>query len=963
MSSSDNNITYKKTSFLAGSNSEFINEFYADYISDPNSLPDSWRKFFDGLRDNEKLIYDDIKGPSWSPKKKFKRIKKPNDLKENKEASININSDTVKQASKDSVRAIMLIRAFRIRGHLIANLDPLSIQEKEEHPELKPETYGFEKEDYNRQIFLDGVLGLQYADLNQILKILKQTYSSNIGYEFMHMGDPDEKTWIRDRVEGPEKEIFFTKNGKKAILKKIIQAEGFEKYLHIKFVGTKRFGLDGGESLIPALEQIIKKGGNLGAKEIKIGMPHRGRLNVLANVMGKPFKAIFNEFFGKTASTNKDIEGDVKYHLGASSNREFDGNSVHISLTDNPSHLEAVNPVVLGQVRAKQFFHNDKKRKKVIPVLIHGDAAFAGQGIVAECFAMSGLPGHNIGGTIHIIVNNQIGFTTAPRFARSSPYPSDVAKIAQAPIFHVNGDDPEAVVHCAKIATEYRQKFNRDVVIDMVCYRRFGHNEGDEPSFTQPIMYKKIKSHPSTLSIYGKKLSQEGLTADNELQKEKIDFKNFLEKEFISSKNYKSELKWFDGAWSRFKPGLGKDKIGTSGVDKKILIKVGKKISTVPSNFNIHKTLKKIFDLRLQAINEEKKIDWSTAESLAFGSLLIEGFAVRLSGQDSGRGTFSQRHAVLRNQDNHERYIPLNNISKEQKNFEVIDSLLSEFAVLGFEFGYSISEPETLVLWEAQFGDFANGAQIIIDQFISSGESKWGRASGLVMLLPHGYEGQGPEHSSARIERFLQLCAGENIQIVNCTTPSNYFHVLRRQMRREFRKPLIIMTPKSLLRHKKCVSDISEFLIESTFHRVLEDDTYSNAKNLLEVKKRDAKIKKIVMCSGKIYYDLIEAREKFKNNSVTFVRIEQLYPFPVKTLANILKRYKKAKFVWCQEEPKNMGPWNTVRNYIDRTLEMINLGDISVKYVGRKASSSTATGNLNKHLAQQKEILEKILKE
>ncbi len=857
----------------------------------------------------------------------------------------------------------MLIRAFRIRGHLIANLDPLSIQEKEEHPELKPETYGFEKEDYNRQIFLDGVLGLQYADLNQILKILKQTYSSNIGYEFMHMGDPDEKTWIRDRVEGPEKEIFFTKNGKKAILKKIIQAEGFEKYLHIKFVGTKRFGLDGGESLIPALEQIIKKGGNLGAKEIKIGMPHRGRLNVLANVMGKPFKAIFNEFFGKTASTNKDIEGDVKYHLGASSNREFDGNSVHISLTDNPSHLEAVNPVVLGQVRAKQFFHNDKKRKKVIPVLIHGDAAFAGQGIVAECFAMSGLPGHNIGGTIHIIVNNQIGFTTAPRFARSSPYPSDVAKIAQAPIFHVNGDDPEAVVHCAKIATEYRQKFNRDVVIDMVCYRRFGHNEGDEPSFTQPIMYKKIKSHPSTLSIYGKKLSQEGLTADNELQKEKIDFKNFLEKEFISSKNYKSELKWFDGAWSRFKPGLGKDKIGTSGVDKKILIKVGKKISTVPSNFNIHKTLKKIFDLRLQAINEEKKIDWSTAESLAFGSLLIEGFAVRLSGQDSGRGTFSQRHAVLRNQDNHERYVPLNNISKEQKNFEVIDSLLSEFAVLGFEFGYSISEPETLVLWEAQFGDFANGAQIIIDQFISSGESKWGRASGLVMLLPHGYEGQGPEHSSARIERFLQLCAGENIQIVNCTTPSNYFHVLRRQMRREFRKPLIIMTPKSLLRHKKCVSDISEFLIESTFHRVLEDDTYSNAKNLLEVKKRDAKIKKIVMCSGKIYYDLIEAREKFKNNSVTFVRIEQLYPFPVKTLANILKRYKKAKFVWCQEEPKNMGPWNTVRNYIDRTLEMINLGDISVKYVGRKASSSTATGNLNKHLAQQKEILEKILKD
>ena len=964
MSFSDNNTTYKKTSFLTGANSEFINEFYADYISDPNSLPDSWKNFFDGLSENEKLIYENIKGPSWSPEKKFENIKlRKNYENEDKKIIKETDLENIKQASKDSVRAIMLIRAYRIRGHLIANLDPLSIQRKEEHLELKPETYGFEKKDYNRKIFLDGVLGLQYGNLNQILEILKKTYSSNIGYEFMHMGDPEEKTWIRDRIEGPEKDIAFTKNGKKAILNKIIQAEGFEKYLHIKFVGTKRFGLDGGESLIPALEQIIKKGGNLGAKEIKIGMPHRGRLNVLANVMGKPFKAIFSEFFGKSVSTSKDFEGDVKYHLGASSNREFDGNSVHISLTDNPSHLEAVNPVVLGQVRAKQFFHKDKERKKVIPVLMHGDAAFAGQGIVAECFAMSGLPGHNIGGTIHIIVNNQIGFTTAPRFARSSPYPSDVAKIAQAPIFHVNGDDPEAVVHCAKIATEYRQKFNRDVVIDMVCYRRFGHNEGDEPSFTQPLMYKKIKSHPSTLSIYGKKLSEEGLTTEIELQKEKIKFKSFLEKEFVSSKNYKSELKWFDGAWSRFKPGLGKDKRGSSGVDKKILNDIGKKIVSVPKNFNIHKTLKKIFDLRLQAIEKGQSIDWSTAESLAFGSLLVEGFSVRLSGQDSGRGTFSQRHAVLRNQDSHERFIPLNNISKGQKNLEIIDSLLSEFAVLGFEFGYSISEPETLVLWEAQFGDFANGAQIIIDQFISSGESKWGRASGLVMLLPHGYEGQGPEHSSARLERFLQLCADENIQVVNCTTPSNYFHVLRRQMRREFRKPLIIMTPKSLLRHKKCVSSISEFSIKSTFHRVLEDDSFSKVKNLLELKKKDNKIKKVVMCSGKIYYDLIEAREKYGNDKVTFIRIEQLYPFPVKTLANILKRYKKAEFIWCQEEPKNMGAWNTVRNYIDRTLEMINLNNISVKYVGRRASSSTATGNLNKHLAQQKEILEKILKD
>jgi len=964
MSSSNDNTIYKKTSFLAGMNSEFINEFYTDYISDAKSLPKSWKKFFDGLSDDEKLVFKDLRGPTWSPEKKFKKLEKVlEDKKELVEENINIDSKSAKQASKDSVRAIMLIRAFRIRGHLIANLDPLLIQKKEEHPELKPETYGFKKSDYKRKIFLDGVLGLQYADLNQILDILKRTYCSTIGYEFMHMGDPDEKAWIRDRIEGPEKDITFTENGKKAILNKIIQAEGFEKYLHVKFVGTKRFGLDGGEALIPALEQIIKRGGNLGAKEIKIGMPHRGRLNVLANVMGKSYRAIFSEFFGKTVTSKKDFEGDVKYHLGASSNRDFDGNIVHISLTDNPSHLEAVNPVVLGQVRAKQFFHKDKERKKVIPVLMHGDAAFAGQGIVAECFAMSGLPGHNIGGTIHIIVNNQIGFTTAPRFARSSPYPSDVAKIAQAPIFHVNGDDPEAVVHCAKVATEYRQKFNRDVVIDMVCYRRFGHNEGDEPSFTQPLMYKKIRSHPSTLTLYGQKLSNEGLTSDSELQNNKSNFKKWLETEFEQSKTYKSDLKWFDGVWSRFKPGLGKDKRGASGVDVKLLKTVGKKIFTIPTGFSVHKTLKKIFDLRNQSIEKESGIDWATAESLAFGTLLAEGFSVRLSGQDSGRGTFSQRHAVLRNQDNHQRYIPLNNIKAGQKNFEIIDSLLSEFAVLGFEFGYSLSEPETLVLWEAQFGDFANGAQIIIDQFISSGESKWGRASGLVMLLPHGYEGQGPEHSSARLERFLQLCAGENMQVVNCTTPANYFHVLRRQMHREFRKPLIVMTPKSLLRHKRCISNLSDFSKKSTFHRVLEDDAYSKINNLLELKKKDEKIKKVVMCSGKIYYDLLEAREKIKNDRVTFVRLEQLYPFPAKTLANILKRYNKAKFIWCQEEPKNMGAWNTVRNYIDRTLEMINFGDKSVKYVGRDASSSTATGNLNKHLAQQKEILEKILKD
>ena len=958
MSSSQDKNILKKTSFLAGSNSAFIEEFYSDYLSDPKSLPQDWRDFFDGLKDNKETITKNMSGPSWGPKKKIK-IKNTEKLisTENKKIDPFLLQDSI----KDSIRAIMLIRAFRIRGHLIANLDPLGLRQQKEHPELKLETYGFTSKDLNKKIFLDGVLGLQNATLSEIINLLKKTYSRNIGYEFMHIGDPDEKAWLRDRIEGPKKEITFTDNGKKAILNKIIQAEGLEKFLHVKFVGTKRFGLDGGESLVPALEQIIKRGGNLGVKEIKIGMAHRGRLNVLANVLNKPFKAIFSEFFGGAVTSKREFEGDVKYHLGASANREFDGNLVHISLTDNPSHLEAVNPVVLGQVRAKQFFHKDPERKKVVPVLIHGDAAFAGQGIVAECFAMSGLPGHNIGGTIHIIVNNQIGFTTAPRFARSSPYPSDVAKTAQAPIFHVNGDDPEAVVHCAKIATEFRQKFNRDVVIDMFCYRRFGHNEGDEPSFTQPLMYQKIKVQPTTLSIYGKRLVSEGLFSNEEISSETTKFKKFLDKEFNDSKNYKSELKWFDGAWSRFKPMPGKDKRGISGVDKKKLLEIGEKITTIPDGFAAHKTLQKIFMSKRKMFTDKASIDWSTAETLAFGTLLDEGFPVRLSGQDSGRGTFSQRHAVIRNQENHDRYIPLNNISKKQKKFEIIDTLLSELAVLGFEFGYSLSEPETLVLWEAQFGDFANGAQIIIDQYITSGEIKWSRASGLVMLLPHGYEGQGPDHSSARLERFLQLSAQENIQVINCTTPANYFHALRRQMHRNFRKPLVVMTPKSLLRHKQCTSSLDDFIKNTSFHRILRDRAYTNKFGLIELKK-DNKIEKVIICSGKIYFDLVEAREKTKNDKVVFIRLEQIYPFPVKTLGQELKRYiKNAEIYWCQEEPKNMGAWNTVRNYIDRTIEIVAPKKKNVRYIGRRPSASTATGNLNKHLAQQKEILEKVV--
>ncbi len=963
MSTVKNNNIFEKTSFLGGNSSEFIEELYSQYVQNPESISSEWKEFFDGLKDKKEEIVNTAKGPSWARKKTRKNIHKNGKELEKKDQEIkeqNVDFSTTKEISNNSIRASTLVRAYRIRGHLLANLDPLGLQKRKEHPELNAETYGFNKQSKNKKIFLDGILGFEAADLDTIIEEAKNIYCGNIGYEYMHMSDPVERSWIRERIEGKEKGIKFTDNGKKAILNKLVEAEGFEKFLHVKFVGTKRFGLDGAESLIPALEQIIKRGGHLGVKEVKIGMPHRGRLNVLANMMQKPFKLIFKEFFGEKIDSKKDFEGDVKYHLGASANREFDGNLVHISLTDNPSHLEAVNPIVLGQVRAKQYFHNDRDRRKVIPVLIHGDAAFAGQGVVAECFAMSGLPGHNTGGTIHIIVNNQIGFTTAPRFARSSPYPSDLAKMVEAPILHVNGDDPEAVVHCAKIATEFRQKFKSDVVIDMVCYRRFGHNEGDEPSFTQPLMYKKIRSHPTTLEIYGKKLINQGLISQLDFDEIKNKLKDFLNTEFKNARNFKQKMTWFDGVWSRFKPEIGKDKRGKTGVDKKDLIKIGKKITEVPNGFNIHKTLSKILDNKRKMFTEDKPIDWSTAELLAFGTLLNEGFSVRLSGQDSGRGTFSQRHAVLRNQDSHERYVPLHNISKTQKNFEVIDSLLSELGVLGFEFGYSLSEPETLVLWEAQFGDFSNGAQVVIDQFISSGESKWSRASGLVMLLPHGYEGQGPEHSSARLERFLQLCAQENLQVVNCTTPANYFHVLRRQMRRDFRKPLIVMTPKSLLRHKRCISYLEDFTKKTRFHRILEDHAYIENSKLIKL-KTNKKIKKVVMCTGKIYFDLIEAREKNKNDEVVFIRIEQLYPFPVKHLARELQKYKNAEFIWCQEEPMNMGAWNTVKYYIDRTLEMVKIKGEILKYVGRNAAASPATGNLNKHLAEQKEILEKVV--
>ncbi|MBT5900197.1 MAG: 2-oxoglutarate dehydrogenase E1 component, partial [Candidatus Pelagibacter sp.] len=627
MSSSKNKI-FQTTSFLSGMNSSYIDELYEKYAKDPQSIQESWRDFFSGLAENKELIQKETEGASWSPQKlknkhnedldSYEKLLPKNNVldmqneivKEIPKVIKKESAEDVETATKDSVRAIMMIRAFRIRGHLIADLDPLKLFENKDHPELNPETYGFTKKDRNKKIFLDNVLGLKYATVDEILEILKRTYCSKVGVEFMHMEDPEEKSWIQERIEGKEKEISFTSEGKKAMLNRVLEAEGFEKYLHTKYVGTKRFGLDGCESLIPAMEQIIKLGGSLGAKEVKIGMPHRGRLNILTNVIQKPLKKIFKEFAGEPGPAEGGVSGDVKYHLGASADREFDGNSVHVSLTANPSHLEAVNPVVLGQTRAKQFFHKDTKRDKVIPILLHGDAAFAGQGVVAECFAMSGVPGHNIGGTIHIIVNNQIGFTTIPSFARSSPYPSEVAKMVQAPIFHVNGDDVEAVVYVTKVATEYRQKFKRDVVIDIFCYRRFGHNEGDEPSFTQPLMYQKIKNHPSILTVYSKQLVEEGLFTKEEIEKQKSDYKKKLDKEFEDSKKYISnERDWFTGTWSKFSTEKGSDRRGMTAVDKKIIKKIGTKLTSLPSNFNAHPTISRIFEAKKKMFESGKGFD------------------------------------------------------------------------------------------------------------------------------------------------------------------------------------------------------------------------------------------------------------------------------------------------------------------------------------------------------------------
>ena len=975
------NDQFHASSFMQGHNAEYLEQMYARYAGDPAAVAEAWQAFFKAMGDDEISVKREAEGPSWA---RADWPPQPNDdltgaltgewaqpveakaagdkiKAKAQEKGVEVTDDQIKRAVLDSIRALMLIRAYRIRGHLIADIDPLGMRDQTPHPELDPKSYGFSEADMDRPIFIDQVLGLQLASMRQILEIVKRTYCGTFALQYMHISDPEQAGWLKERIEGYDKEITFTREGRKAILNKLVEAEGFEKFLHVKYTGTKRFGLDGGEALIPAMEQIIKRGGALGLKDIVIGMPHRGRLNILANVMRKPYRAIFNEFQGGSFKPDEvDGSGDVKYHLGASSDRDFDGNIVHLSLTANPSHLEAVNPVVLGKSRAKQDQLGDHDRTQVMPLLLHGDAAFAGQGVVAECFALSGLRGHKTGGTMHIVVNNQIGFTTAPHFSRSSPYPTDNALVVEAPIFHVNGDDPEAVVHAAKVATEFRQKFGKDVVIDVFCYRRFGHNEGDEPMFTNPIMYKRIKKHKTTLTLYTERLVNDGLIPEGEIEDMKAAFQVQMNDEFEAGKDFKpNKADWLDGKWSHLDRNKEDYVRGETAIERDTLDQIGAALTAAPDGFPMHRTVGRLIEAKKEMFETGRGFDWATGEALAFGSLLTEGYPVRLAGQDSARGTFSQRHSAFINQETEERFYPLNQIREGQSRYEVIDSALSEYAVLGFEYGYSLAEPNALTMWEAQFGDFANGAQIMFDQFISSGESKWLRMSGLVVLLPHGFEGQGPEHSSARLERFLQMCGQDNWIVANCTTPANYFHILRRQLHRDFRKPLILMTPKSLLRHKLAISQTEDFVTGSSFHRVLWDDAEKGNSDTELVK--DDKIKRVVMCSGKVYYDLLEERDDRGIDDVYLLRIEQYYPFPALSLVKELERFAEAEMVWCQEEPKNQGAWSFIEPNIEWVLSRIGAKHSRPRYVGRATSASPATGLASQHKAQQAALVNEAL--
>ena len=902
-----------RTTVANRANLELIEDFYEQWRRAPEAVDPTWRNFFEGYELGQSLSTDS--GPGQAP-------------------------------PQEAIKAVTrLVDAYREMGHYLADLDPLKLVPRPQtHEQLELSAFGLSEADLDR-VFFSKLGPDNHCTLRELLAILRQTYCRTIGVEFMHIQNLDIRHWLLERMEPVRNRPAFDLKKKRRIIYKLNAAELFENFLHKNYVGQKRFSLEGGEMLIPLLDAVIERGGAHGVLEIVMGMPHRGRLNVLANILHKPYGMIFSEFEGNMPETVAG-DGDVKYHLGFSADHTTQlKHTVHLTLTPNPSHLEAVNPVAEGRMRAKQRQHPDKGRNFGLPILIHGDAAFAGQGLVAETLNLSQLPGYRTGGTIHIVVNNQIGFTTSPSEARSTRYCTDVAKMIEVPIFHVNGEDPEAVVYVGELATDFRQTFGQDVVIDMICYRRHGHNEGDEPGFTQPIMYEKIRNRISIRELYTEQLVMSGELSSQEAETIAETFAEKLQEVFEEVKVRGVEPRtippgYATGPWANLTPRYSFETVQT-GVSYDVLRSITEVAARPPAGFIVNPKLSRIFAARVKTMESRGTVDWSFAENLAFGSLLLEGTPVRLSGQDSGRGTFSQRHAVLIDQQTGERWKPLDHLAPGQPEFCVYDSLLSEAAVLGFDYGYSLEEPNMLIMWEAQFGDFANGAQVIIDQFIAPSESKWGRGSGLVLLLPHGYEGQGPEHSSARLERFLQLCAEENIQVAVPSTPAQYFHLLRRQVRRNFRKPLVVMTPKSLLRHKQAVSPL-DHLVAGHFRNVLDDETAAD------------RARRVLLCSGKVYYDLLAKREQAgKQRDVAIVRIEQLYPWPADQLKKVLDRYRAARdWVWVQEESQNMGAWTFVA---PRLHELMGF---PFQYVGRDASASPATGSKLVHDHEQSELVE-----
>src|SRR5690554_106888 len=927
------------SSHVSGGNVHYVEALYEQYLADPASVPEEWRSYFEQLPDVAGNSGRDI--PLSPVRDQFQQLARMR----RSTAAVPVDSDE----SKKQVKVLQLINAYRFRGHQKADIDPLKLRAQAHVPDLDLSFHQLSEADLDTE-FQTGsfFLGMDKAPLREIVEALEQTYCRSIGCEIMHIVDTEEKRWLQQRFESVRSAPKFSDDVRKHLLERLTAAEGLENYLASKYPGTKRFGLEGGESFIPMMDELIQRSGGYGVKEVVIGMAHRGRLNLLVNILGKNPSELIDEFDGK-----KLIErgsGDVKYHQGFSSNVMTPGGEVHLALAFNPSHLEIVSPVVEGSVRARQDRRDDFEGTKVLPISVHGDAAFAGQGVVMETFQMSQTRAYKTGGTVHIVINNQVGFTTShPQDARSTEYCTDIAKMVQAPIFHVNGDDPDAVLHATQVALDYRQQFKKDVVIDLVCYRRRGHNEADEPSGTQPLMYRKIKDHPSSRTLYAQRLVEQGVVSEAEAEamvetyREDLTAGNHVANALVQEPNATLFVDW--------KPYLGHEWSGhaETGVEMKRLQRLGARMCEIPDGIDVQRQVAKIYEDRRKMQAGGLALNWGFAETLAYATLLDEGHPVRITGQDVGRGTFSHRHAVVHNQKDGSTYVPLQNLADGQPRFTIHDSFLSEEAVLAFEYGYATTAPNDLVIWEAQFGDFFNGAQVVVDQFISSGETKWGRLCGLTMLLPHGYEGQGPEHSSARLERFLQLCAEHNMQVCVPTTPAQIFHLLRRQVVRPLRKPLVVMSPKSLLRHKEAISSLEE-LANGHFQMVLSDQAGLEAK----------KVRRVIMCSGKVYYDLIAWRTENELDDVAIVRVEQLYPFPKEELFEALKDYANLEtLVWCQEEPLNQGAWYPSQHHMRAVAEMLKPGlGGQLKFAGRPASAAPAAGYMSVHTEQQRQLVE-----